>query len=72
MVYTYLSLDRSRPLSPHDPDGVPRLHVVVVDEVAGAHHTGPAATLGTVNTNSLGMAWPVILEMENSTTSQKY
>ena len=47
------SLNGPWPLSSHDPDGIPGGDVVVVDQVAGAHHTGSTATLGTVNTNTL-------------------
>ena len=54
----HLPLHTARPLPPHDPDGVPGLHVVVVDEVAGAHHASPASALCTVNSNSL--QWKVV------------
>ena len=44
-----LPLHAARSLPPHDPDGVPGLHVVVVDEVAGAHHPRTTPTLGAVH-----------------------
>ena len=35
------------------PDRVPGLHVIVVDEVTGAHHPRPPPPLCTVHTHSL-------------------
>jgi len=49
----HLPLHGPWPLSPHDPDSVPGGDVVVVDQVAGAHHTGPTAAFSTMDTNSL-------------------
>ena len=49
----HLPLDAAGALPAHDPDGVPGLHVVVVDEVAGAHDAGAAPPLRAVHTNSL-------------------
>ena len=48
-----LPLYRAWPLPPHDPDGVPGRDVVVVDQVAGAHHACSTPALGAVDTDTL-------------------
>ena len=49
----HLPLHAAGPLPPHDPDGIPGLHVVVVDEITRAHDARAAAPLRAVHANGL-------------------
>ena len=52
-LFLDLALYGAWPLTSHDPDGVLCRNVVVVDEVAGTHHTRPAAAFSTMDAHSL-------------------
>ena len=45
--------NRSWPLVPHIPDGIPRLHFEVVNQVADTYVTSSAATFSTMKSDSL-------------------
>ena len=53
----HLPLHAAGSLPPHDPDRVPRLHVVVVDEITRAHDARAAAPLRAVHANGLKNIW---------------
>ena len=49
----HLPLDAAGPLPPHDPDGVPGLHVIIIYQITRAHDARPATPLGAMNAHGL-------------------